>query len=68
MPACFEAVESCTLTLSVLQLTSLYINAMQAIYAVSPNTLFLIEGAGQTSYSGEARLPDDLCYRIAFGP
>ena len=30
----------------------LYLQAMDAIYSVSPNTLFLVEGCGQTSFPG----------------
>lgn len=36
----------------LVQLSTMYINVMTAIYAVSPTTLFLIEGGGQLGLSG----------------
>ena len=33
-------------------MTPLYLSAMDAIYSVSPNTLFLVEGCGQTAFPG----------------
>lgn len=35
-----------------LQMGPLYLRAMDAIYSVSPNTLFLVEGCGQTAFPG----------------
>ncbi|KAK9787370.1 hypothetical protein WJX73_004527 [Symbiochloris irregularis] len=34
------------------QLGPMYLGVMQAIHAVSPNTLFMVEGTGQTGYPG----------------
>ena len=44
---------SVTLLVLWLQLGDMYLGVMDAIYSVSPNTLFLIEGAGQLGYPGE---------------
>ena len=35
-----------------LQLSPLYLAAMDAIYAVSPTTIFMVEGTGQQGYPG----------------
>ena len=41
-----------TLSLVVLQIGPLYLQAAAAIYAVSPGTLIMVEGCGQLGYPG----------------
>lgn len=47
-----EACQAVSAVYVVLQVAPYYFGGMEAIYAISPSTLFLLEGCGQTHYPG----------------